>query len=236
MGYTAAVLDDVEVEARELAAMVEASPRWEGSDVRTFFSPADLVASVAAGDVPDVLFVDICLGQANGVDLVSRLFSMGATSQVVYVSGHDEYHTRVYATDHASFLKKPFRQEDVDLALDQALSRLDDAGTAPLVLSHGHETEVVYPRDILYVESDRRQVIVHTRTGEHRSYGKLSDVLDRLPAHIVRCHQSYIVNLDFVERLGTESIALVTGQTIPVSRRWRASVREALFARIRGGR
>lgn len=237
MGICVAVLDDVGSEARELARMIEAStPHRDGLEVLTFLSPEALVAHLAAGNRLDVLFVDICLGPSNGVDLVGRLSAVGSMPQVVYASGFDEYHTRVYETRHASFLKKPIRQQDVDLALTQALRRLGEDDAAPLVLNHDHMTEVVHPRDILYVESDRRHVIVHTKTGSCRSYGKLSDILDCLPPHIVRCHQSYLVNLDAVERLGSDSATLVTGDVVPVSRRWRTAVREALFARIREGR
>ena len=155
-------------------------------------------------------------------------------TQVVYVSGFDDYHTRVYETPHASFVKKPVRQEDVSLALEQALERLR-ATAAPLVLRHDRTTDIVRPEDILYVESDRRSVIVHTRTATLRAYGKLSGVLDQLPGNFVRCHQSYLVNLDEVARLGADAVALSSGETIPVSRRWRPSVREALFGRIREG-
>ena len=52
----------------------------------------------------------------------------------------------------------------------------------------------------------------------------------------MRTHQSFAVNLDAVRSLESTAVTLVSGESIPVSRRMRASVREALFEHIRAER
>lgn len=236
MSLVVVVVDDVAREARALAEMIRTSPQFDGAEVVELTTASDLRSYLTSGKPLDVLFVDVCLGEKNGIELVERLQAAGRGAQVVYVSGHDEFHTRVYATPHVSFVRKPLRQEDVDLALDQVLARREAASAEPLVLRHDHVVDVVQPQDVVYVESDRRHVVIHTRSATHRVYGKLSALLGDLPGYFVRCHQSYAINLDYVERLSAESVLLVTGESIPVSRRWRTAVREALFSRVREGR
>ncbi|WP_455136480.1 LytR/AlgR family response regulator transcription factor [Thermophilibacter sp.] len=104
-----------------------------------------------------------------------------------------------------------------------------------MALRHDHVVDVVRPCDIAYAESDRRHVIVHARAGDLRVYGKLSQLEVELPAWFARCHQSYLINLDYVARPGSESVRLVTGVELPVSRRWRPAFKEALFSRVRRG-
>ena len=234
MGCTIVIVDDVEAEARELERLLRQAPSGADAQISTLFSADALVAHLREVAAPDVLFLDVALGGQDGIDLVSRL-GLGARTQVVYVSGFDQFHTRAYTTEHAGFIKKPYDQGDVSLALDQALRRARTVSVPPLVLHHDHVTDIIRPEDILYVESDRRNVIVHTRTATHRAYAKLADILDQLPPHFVRCHQSYAINLDNVSRLEAESVTLSSGEAVPVSRRWRPSVREALFDRIREG-
>lgn len=234
MGFSILIVDDVEAEARELASLLDRAPAAAGVKVDMLFSAASLESHLRDNPTPDVLFLDISLGEENGVELTRRL-GLAASTQVVYVSGFDEFLTRTYDTPHASFIKKPFCQENVSLALEQALRRARSVGQVPLVLRHDHVTDIVRPEDILYAESDRRNVVVHTNSAEHRTYAKLSDILGQLPDNFVRCHQSYVVNLDYVARLGAETVTLSSGKSIPVSRRWRPSVREALFGRIREG-
>ena len=120
MGCGILIVDDVEDEALELAELVRRAPVAHDAAIRTLFSADDLKAQLGSGQAPDVLFIDIALDEDDGIDLVRQL-GLGVRTQVVYVSGFDDYHTRVSETPHASFVKKPVRQEDVSLALEQAL-------------------------------------------------------------------------------------------------------------------
>ncbi len=54
---------------------------------------------------------------------------------------------------------------------------------------------------ILYVESMGHQLCVKTWEEEIRSYGKLDDLLDRLPPYFLHCHKSYLINLNYVRQL-----------------------------------
>lgn len=56
--------------------------------------------------------------------------------------------------------------------------------------------------DILFFESEKRQVTLYTDKDCYVFYAKLSDVLEDLPpADFIRCHQSYIVNIDKIDEL-----------------------------------
>lgn len=183
MSLSVVVLDDVEDEALMLAGMVREAYDEEGLVVHALGSIGELVSYLSTNDMPDVLFIDIDLGAGNGIDLVGQL-SLGTRTQVVYVSGLDDFYTRVYDTPHASYVRKPLSRENVRLALGQAIERRRKTCAPPLVLRHDHITDVIRPEDITYIESDRRNVIVHTGAGAHRAYGKLSG---SGPAAVVLC-------------------------------------------------
>ena len=69
---------------------------------------------------PDVVLMDIELGQnLCGIDVVKRLFPADSGVQVIYITGYMEYCTRVYETEHVSFLVKPVRAEELKAALDR---------------------------------------------------------------------------------------------------------------------
>lgn len=60
----------------------------------------------------------------------------------------------------------------------------------------------VFFSDILYFESKKRIITLHSKNRAIDFYGKLGDVLSYLPADgFIRCHQSYIVNTAYVEKL-----------------------------------
>lgn len=236
--YTTAIIDDVPADAEELCDLLRACPRGVELAIELYASAEDFEAAAAQGALPDVVFMDIRLDAADGrtgIDMVERLLA-GSGAQVVYVSAYDACHTQVYRTQHACYLQKPFRRQDVAEALGLVLARVGADAERPLRLRANGAERVVRPRDIRYVESDLRRVRVHLRDGVLESYGKLSDLERVLPRRFVRCHQSFLVNLDYVESLETSDVRLTGGETVPVSRRHRVEVREALFAHIRAGR
>ena len=237
------VMDDSVQDATDLARLIEASPcaREAGFELALEVRAGgvdELERAVATG-LPDIAFVDIRLSDEadapTGIDAVEAVFA-GTAVQVVYVSAYDSYHTQVYRTDHASFVKKPASAADVDAALGHALRRLRERRAAPLVLHVRGAERVVDPASIVYLESDRRRVRVHLAGEVVEVYGKLGDFQRSLPASFARCHQSVLVNLDHVSALGKTDVRMVTGDELPVSRRHRAAMREALVAHVRAGR
>lgn len=149
------------------------------------------------------------------------------------MSGYDEFHTQVYRTRHAAYLAKPFSDKDVALALGLAQAAREHASEQPLVVRVKGVERVVRPSDILYLESSLHSLRIHTPREAIETYGKLADALSQLPRRFVRTHQSFAVNLDAVRSLESAAVVLVSGESVPVSRRMRASVREALFEHIR---
>ncbi len=58
-------------------------------------------------------------------------------------------------------------------------------------------------KNICYFESNAKKVTLHLRDGSHRYCftAKLEDIQKMLPGQFLRCHQSYLVNLDEVRKL-----------------------------------
>lgn len=243
--YRVAIVDDLSEDAEALARYVRSADATKTGgrarlDVTCFGSPDELDSLLDRGYEPDVAFFDIVFDPsaaepaADGVSAAGRLLVSHPRTQVVYTSGYDSFHTRVYCTPHAAYLRKPFRAEDVSYALDLALAALERRAERPLLLHSKGTDRVVAPADIRFLESRLHVVTVHTARGTIEVYGKLSDLLDLLPARFVRCHQSFAVNLDAVDALEASSLSLVSGERVPVSRRMRPAVREALFSHLRG--
>lgn len=74
--------------------------------------------------------------------------------------------------------------------------------------------------DILYFESRLRVVVMHAKRQTVEFYAKLNDVLPRLPPVFIRCHQSYIVNMDQIRQLdkAARQCVLTSGERIEISK------------------
>lgn len=240
--YAVSIVDDQRAHAERLRSLLEGGPHGAELVVRCFSDADELAAHLAAGGGVDIAFMDIVLSEddapgalGTGIDAAARLFPAGCGTQVVYVTGYDAFHTQAYRTAHASFLVKPVTQASVDLALDQALGRILDERERPLRVRVKDGERVVRPGDIAFAESRRHRVLLHTDDEVIEASGKLSDVERALPERFVRCHQSFLVNLDRVERLDAAEVLLSSGERVPISKNRRRQVRDALFAYVRMG-
>ncbi len=220
--YRVVIVDDNEVQAGELAAMIAASPCAKELEAAVIaHDAASGLEAIQAGC--DILFADIVLGneQVNGIDLVDALMNRMPDTQVIYVSGCLEYASDLYRTKHTWFLAKPFDQVMLEAALSKALENLSRERSAPLLVRSNGSLIQMVPERVLYVESDRRKVRIYEAERTVEVYSKLSEIEKNLPKQFVRCHKSFLVNMDRIVELNSASVVVSNGDAIPVSQRCR---------------
>lgn len=84
--------------------------------------------------------------------------------------------------------------------------------------------------DIVFFESVQRIVCMYSTKKAVEFYAKLGDIADSLPENkFVRCHQSYIVNMDFVRQLDKSArlFCLSSGKEIAISKSYYANCVES---------
>jgi two-component system LytT family response regulator len=196
-------------------------------------------AAIAAIDElqPDLVFLDVQLPGASGIDVLSRVRHSPA---VIFTTAHSQFAVTAFELAALDYLLKPFGRDRFSRAVERArplLERQVDHGAT----ERAREVLVQGPIPRLYVrESDRivpirvasierleacdDYVIVHAAGRRFRINLTLSDLERRLdPRLFVRAHRSHIVNLDHVASWtpydGSRfQIALRSGATIVASR------------------
>lgn len=231
--YRLLIVEDNEDHVRILKDLIAHCPC--GHEFTIGCAPSiDALEACCAGDAPDVLLMDIELGpdQPNGIEAVQRLFPAGCKTQVIYVSGYVEYCTPVYRTEHVYFLTKPVAQVDFDDALARAFSNLEEKRASLLPVRSNGSITLVSPSAIDYVESDRRKVRIHMGAKVLETYATLGGMEAALPASFVRCHKSFLVNMDHIVEFHKDCIALQSGKTVPVSQTMKKATKESFLKHL----
>lgn len=184
---------------------------------------------------PDILLMDICLGEESGFELVKRLAPETAGVQVIYVTGYVEYCTKVYETEHISFLLKPVDRAELLQAVTRAKERLTRRRTEGLTLQTKSAVYFLPFAGIRYLESQGRQVRCVTDHGTCESYARLSELEGQLNDRFFQCHKSFVVNMDRVTAFASTCFTLSTGERIPVSTRRRAEARLRFLQSLKEG-
>ena len=138
---------------------------------------------------------------------------------MVLISSSAEYALPGYTVHPAHYLLKPISDQALAEALDFCLPPPQEA---PSVVIRCKKAEKAVPvSEILYIEVLDTLLKLHTCSGEvYQTSGHLSQMQQRLPpGQFLRCHKSYLVNLEYVEGIRRYVLMLRNGQQIPVSKK-----------------
>ncbi|WP_288438020.1 response regulator transcription factor [uncultured Pseudomonas sp.] len=99
-----------------------------GLDTRSYASAADFLER-ARLDAPGCLVLDVRMPGMNGLDLQQELQRRGLPLPIIFITGHGDIPMSVRAMKQGAleFLTKPFRDQDLLDAIDQALRKAQDA-------------------------------------------------------------------------------------------------------------
>ena len=173
-----------------------------------------------AGEL-DLVFLDMEMGELDGMETARRLRAADAGLQLVFVTGYAEHVFDGYSVGALGYLLKPPKAEQLEEVLDRAQAALVRDLDRAYICRSGDTHYRIPIANILYFVSDRRQVACVTAGREYTFYGKLDTVAAEVGADFVRIHQRYLVRTGAVDRMEGGEVVLRDGRRLPVSRSWR---------------
>lgn len=168
--------------------------------------------------IADILLIDIDLQGVNGIDVAAAIQKQFSEVKIIFITGHIEYCTEIFRANPNNFLLKPIEEEKLYGAIERAGEQILEEINDCFVVTCKGSVFKIKARDILYLESEKRTVILHSRGGDWSVYRKLDDVQQELPDYFLRCHQSYLVNMNEVKSLMPLKLKLSDETEIPISR------------------
>lgn len=199
-------------------------------DVEVWYSGEELCYYLEKNNDIDILFLDIELLEISGIQVAefirNKLDDRGM--QIIYISGKASYAQRLFKTQPMDFLVKPISQQQVEEALALAIKILERR-TTKFVFQKGKEYFYIPYREIIYFTSYGREIKIITKSEEHKFYGKLKDICNKLSEEFLVIHQSYVVNMEYVMRYTYEYVELSNGTVLTISKVHRKQVRQKLL-------
>ncbi|WP_430412282.1 LytR/AlgR family response regulator transcription factor [Kordia sp.] len=193
---------------------------------------------------PDLIFLDINLTDGTGFDFLDQ--TEGLNFKVIFITAYEEYALRALKIGAVDYLLKPVDVEELTEALKK-VSKLSVATqkqrikTVKKVLNNDSDTlilslqdsfQVIDLKDLMYCESDKGYTTFYLSNGKkHLASKSIKEFEEQLTKNsFTRPHQSYIVNLKFIEKYDKSgTIYLKNGKKIPVSSRKKDNFITRLF-------
>lgn len=82
----------------------------------------------------------------------------------------------------------------------------------------------------LYLKKDGMKIIYHTITANYEAYSSFSKIELSLPNNFVRCHKSYVVNVNHVKNIleNKNLIVLTNNETCLIGPKYKSKLMEVL--------
>ncbi|MBE8719785.1 LytR/AlgR family response regulator transcription factor [Sphingobacterium pedocola] len=176
----------------------------------------------------DMVFLDIEMPGISGIELYSSL-PLDKRPALVLVTAHEEFALQGFAIDAMDFLVKPVTYEAVARALIKVFSRLNFSITIKtsversymfFLMQGGIYKQVIF-KDVIYIASQGNYVDIIGRDFELTGRYTMKEMELEVPAsYFLRVHQSFIVNMNFVDHLVGQHLFLTEGQIekVPINR------------------
>lgn len=201
--------------------------------IEVFTSAEQCLRYIRDEKMVDLLFLDIELGIMNGIELASVIRNElhNDYMQIVYVSSKQSYAMELFESHPLHFLVKPLDEEKLAKVFLKAV-KLIDKSEAAFCYKKGHTYKKVFLSEIIYLEANNREIILHTNSGTDMFYGTLKSIYPELQKHgFFFCHKSFLVHYDKVKIFGTAQLIMQNEDVIPISQGQRKAVKELQLER-----
>ena len=187
----------------------------------------------------DVIFLDINMPEATGLQLADALRRLRFPPAVVFVTAYSEYALDSFKVNAIDYLVKPVETD----RLAQAISRVREHVSLHAQAQHSERIPVEKGGKKILVSIDKIRFVMarddyaYLQTAEDRYFStvSLAQLEKRLDGHgFFRVHRGYLVNLSMVQEVeavaGGTLLLTLDGveDKIPVSRRRVSALKKAL--------
>ena len=188
-----------------------------------------------AGQHFDILLLEIQMAEISGLEVARALRAGRESTVLIFVTALKEYAPEAFEVSAFRYLLKPLSPEKFRRAFRdacrEALGHLASGGE-PLFFRTRTRNFTLHREEVIYVESRRRKVDIHTQGECFSVYATMTHREEELGEGFFRCHRGYLVNLACVAGYGGGFVLLQNGEQIYLAREKQAEFSRA-YARFR---
>lgn len=174
-----------------------------------------------------IVFLNASFGGEAGGLQIARVIGDSDNGRIIILTHNDAaYAFDGYRVNAAYYIVKPYTAAEVNKALERCHKIFAKERQYISILAN-REIVRIRIRDIIFAETLDKKVIIHTGEGDFSSYISM----DSLEKHLrishrefLRCHRSFIVNLNYVDSLKGNDFLMKNGKTVFIKKHARQAI------------
>ena len=158
-------------------------------------NPYDIIDYVEKNPT-NVLILDIDLeASLNGLQLANRIRKKNKSVYIIFITAHSEF---VFVSFHSKtfdFIQKPVTLERLSQTIGLLFEDISGSPKSFINIDKRNKT-FIDQNEITFIKKDAMKLVFNTIDNQYETYNSFSKIQHSLPSNFVRCHKSYIVNIN----------------------------------------
>ena len=166
----------------------------------------------------DIIILDIQMRFMDGMHAAEIIRKMDSDVILIFITNMAQYAIKGYEVQAMNYLLKPITYFAFSQEIHKAVMHIKERKKAYFYIRVDNGMLRLNAEEILYLESKKHQIIVHTMQESYSTRDSMKNVEQTLSAYnFVRCNNCYLVNLYFVEGVVQNNV-IVAGDELQISR------------------
>jgi two-component system response regulator AgrA len=237
------VCEDSEKQRIDIVKHIDNIIRENYLNMKVYLStenPYDVIKSIKDTPELSVYILDVDLKcNINGIELADKIRDKDPYSFIIFITSHSEmtHLTFKYKVEAFDYIIKNSREElhrGISDALLKINMRLGNSSLSDsfFTIEDGRSITKIDFRDILFFEttSIKSKIKVNCFNRSKEFYSKLKDIEQSLDERFIKCHKSFIVNIDNIQSINKKEklIYMRNGQTCCLSKSYTKALLDKL--------
>lgn len=230
-----AVVDDSKEDAQHLAEYLEQFQMDNNITLQTkiFYASVDFLEEYQ-GEY-DVIFLDIEMPGCNGLDVAREIRAKDQSVGIIFVTSMAQYALEGYEVNAIDFMVKPVGYCNFSMKIENAFRFFQRHKEQDILIANKDGILRITVSELLYIEKERDFLVFHTKKESYKERGSIKSIKERITdLSFSECTSGCVVNLNFVKRIGKNTVTLISGVELPLSRRLKKQFSED-YIRYMGG-
>ncbi|MCF0148274.1 MAG: response regulator transcription factor [Clostridium sp.] len=200
--------------------------------IKEFNTPEEFIFKSFGKETFDLILLDIKFKGLSGIELAKLIRENDTEVGIIFVTSSLEYSLEGYQVNATNYLIKPINKENLYTSLNTAFNnfKMYKKIANSILIKESENIVRLNLNDIIYCESSEHYVYMHTKKKFYKIKKKISDLEKEIKkSYFVRCHRSFIVNINFIKSICNQNVILTNDTIIPISKSKRTCFKKLYF-------
>ena len=198
--------------------------------VEQFENPFDFLDKLDKGEEYDVYLLDVYMPGLTGVSIATELRRRNDESPVIFLTSSRNHAVEAFGVGATHYLLKPYTKDDFFAAMDKAMHSIEQDKPKTVLMKTANGYHNISISKIVYCESANHnqticfvdEELASVRISQSELWEKLSPF-----RQFYLCGKTYIINLEQIEKILSDTVELTGGKRLAVPRRTMSALKNA---------